>query len=397
MTSLSCFSAGTSSRKRRAPILDQVFRVGRHDAEAYPSRMPKSCGAGALQCVREGLADHVSRHGRESVTPSYAAPEPLAAHCAGAAGDGSRRDASESGWPPRRPRRASTSRRALRMDAHVGHRVPQRPGGRRAALAARAGRLGGRLASRVDLDERHPDVAAPTTVQLLGAATRARSRSALAYYVDFPTRSTAASAAWTTWRTGQKRPGAARRGRRREAADRRAATAARSRALLGESFGHDAVSASEHPALRGRARQRRLRAGAGAGQSARDRERGATSRRWRWRARRGASAITAWSSRADRALRPAAEPGTSAELAAALNSSPRSRARGSNAFVRWLSPQAPSPRTLCLDLVALQQLLADHHALDLARALADQEQRRVAVEALDLVLLRVAVAAVDAE
>src|SRR6478609_344855 len=50
-----------------------------------------------------------------------------------------------------------------------------------------------------------------------------------------------------------------------------------------------------------------------------------------------------------------------------------------------------------LDLVPLQQLLADHHALDLTRSLADQQQRRVAVEALDLVLLRVAVAAVDAE
>src|SRR5215207_5678903 len=45
--------------------------------------------------------------------------------------------------------------------------------------------------------------------------------------------------------------------------------------------------------------------------------------------------------------------------------------------------------------VALEQLLADHHLLDLGRALADQEQRRVAVDALDLVLLRVAVAAVD--
>src|SRR3954471_5750339 len=50
-----------------------------------------------------------------------------------------------------------------------------------------------------------------------------------------------------------------------------------------------------------------------------------------------------------------------------------------------------------LDLVPLEQLLADHHALDLGRALADQEQRGVAVEALDLVLLRVAVATVDAE
>src|ERR1700710_472 len=50
-----------------------------------------------------------------------------------------------------------------------------------------------------------------------------------------------------------------------------------------------------------------------------------------------------------------------------------------------------------LDLVPLQQLLADHNALDLGGALADQEQGRIAVEALDLVLLRVAVAAVDAE
>src|SRR5215813_4997777 len=50
-----------------------------------------------------------------------------------------------------------------------------------------------------------------------------------------------------------------------------------------------------------------------------------------------------------------------------------------------------------LDLVPLQELAADHHALDLRGPLADQQQRRVAVEALDLVLLRVAVAAVDAE
>src|SRR5919206_37357 len=47
--------------------------------------------------------------------------------------------------------------------------------------------------------------------------------------------------------------------------------------------------------------------------------------------------------------------------------------------------------------VALQQLLPDDHALDLRRALADEQQRGVAVQALDLVLLRVAVAAVDAE
>src|SRR5918999_5272028 len=50
-----------------------------------------------------------------------------------------------------------------------------------------------------------------------------------------------------------------------------------------------------------------------------------------------------------------------------------------------------------LDLVARQQLAPDDHALDLRRALADQQQRRVAVQPLDLVLLRVAVAAVDAE
>src|SRR5207248_1555661 len=57
-----------------------------------------------------------------------------------------------------------------------------------------------------------------------------------------------------------------------------------------------------------------------------------------------------------------------------------------------LTPPAP-----CLDLVALEQLLTDHHALDLARPLADQQQRRVTIEPLDLVLLRVAVAPVDAK
>src|SRR6185437_2222159 len=50
-----------------------------------------------------------------------------------------------------------------------------------------------------------------------------------------------------------------------------------------------------------------------------------------------------------------------------------------------------------LELVTLQQLAADDHALDLRGALADQQQRRVAIEALDLVFLGVAVAAVDAE
>src|SRR5207253_799635 len=50
-----------------------------------------------------------------------------------------------------------------------------------------------------------------------------------------------------------------------------------------------------------------------------------------------------------------------------------------------------------LDLVALQELSPDDHALDLGGALADEQQRRVAVETLDLVLLGVAVAAVDAK
>src|SRR3954447_12590813 len=47
--------------------------------------------------------------------------------------------------------------------------------------------------------------------------------------------------------------------------------------------------------------------------------------------------------------------------------------------------------------ISLQQLAPDDHPLDLGRSLADEQQRRVAVQALDLVLLRVAVAAVDAE
>src|SRR5438128_491604 len=49
------------------------------------------------------------------------------------------------------------------------------------------------------------------------------------------------------------------------------------------------------------------------------------------------------------------------------------------------------------DLMTLQELAADDHALDLGGALADQEQRRIAVQALDLVLLGVAVATVDAQ
>src|SRR5687767_7062933 len=50
-----------------------------------------------------------------------------------------------------------------------------------------------------------------------------------------------------------------------------------------------------------------------------------------------------------------------------------------------------------LDLVTLEELLADDHLLDLGGALADQEQRCVPVEALDFVLLGVPVTAVDAE
>src|SRR5436190_17237625 len=48
------------------------------------------------------------------------------------------------------------------------------------------------------------------------------------------------------------------------------------------------------------------------------------------------------------------------------------------------------------DLVARDQLLGDHLAQDLVGALADDHQHRVAVEALDLVLDREAVATEDA-
>src|SRR6476469_5160000 len=50
-----------------------------------------------------------------------------------------------------------------------------------------------------------------------------------------------------------------------------------------------------------------------------------------------------------------------------------------------------------LELVVLDEAAADDHPLDVGRALADEQHRRLAVEALDLVLLGVAVAAVDAE
>src|SRR5258708_5684513 len=62
--------------------------------------------------------------------------------------------------------------------------------------------------------------------------------------------------------------------------------------------------------------------------------------------------------------------------------------------ISW-SPSGPVARRGVSDLMTLQELAPDHHALDLGRALADQQQRRVAVDALDLVLLGVAVAAVD--
>src|SRR2546423_1464187 len=56
-----------------------------------------------------------------------------------------------------------------------------------------------------------------------------------------------------------------------------------------------------------------------------------------------------------------------------------------------------TPRPDDLDLVSLEELLSDHHALDLGSSLPYQEEGSVAVEPLDLIFLRVAVAAVDAE
>src|SRR5881628_3819240 len=56
-------------------------------------------------------------------------------------------------------------------------------------------------------------------------------------------------------------------------------------------------------------------------------------------------------------------------------------------------PRRRAPRS---DLVAADELLGDHLAQDLVRSLADDHEHRVAVEALDLVLDREAVAAEDA-
>src|ERR671914_466843 len=49
------------------------------------------------------------------------------------------------------------------------------------------------------------------------------------------------------------------------------------------------------------------------------------------------------------------------------------------------------------ELVPVQELAGDDHLLDLAGALADQEERGVAVQALDRVLGRVAIPSVDPE
>src|SRR3954454_5654741 len=67
------------------------------------------------------------------------------------------------------------------------------------------------------------------------------------------------------------------------------------------------------------------------------------------------------------------------------------------AMVIILRVEFDQPRTSALELVLLQQPATDDHPLDVGRALADEQHRRLAVEALDLVLLGVAVAAVDAE
>src|SRR3954447_1886736 len=90
--------------------------------------------------------------------------------------------------------------------------------------------------------------------------------------------------------------------------------------------------------------------------------------------------------------------GGRAEAGAARASAPARTAARASPRIRASFRKASLPVALkLLNLVPLQELLADHHALDLGSDLADQEEGRVPVEALDLVLLRVAVAAVDAE
>src|ERR1019366_1595235 len=88
---------------------------------------------------------------------------------------------------------------------------------------------------------------------------------------------------------------------------------------------------------------------------------------------------------------------------AGTSSTKRPAARSIRLFASSaISRSAPAPADCACgstpsDLVPLKQLLADHHALDLRGALSDQQQWGVAVEKLDLVLLGVAVAAVDAK
>src|SRR3954452_17652821 len=90
--------------------------------------------------------------------------------------------------------------------------------------------------------------------------------------------------------------------------------------------------------------------------------------------------------------------GGRAEAGAARASAPARTAARASPRIRASFRKASLPVALkLLNLVPLEQFAPDHHPLDLGRALADQEQRSVAVQALDLVLLRVAVAAVDAE
>src|SRR6266542_6370693 len=73
----------------------------------------------------------------------------------------------------------------------------------------------------------------------------------------------------------------------------------------------------------------------------------------------------------------------------------RARAGTSRSRFRTAIAISSAGRAKGSDLVALQELLADHHLLDLGSPLANQEQRRVAVDPLDLVLLGIAVPAVD--
>src|SRR5664280_1126933 len=58
---------------------------------------------------------------------------------------------------------------------------------------------------------------------------------------------------------------------------------------------------------------------------------------------------------------------------------------------------SPGPSASALELVVLQQAPTNDHPLDLRSALADEQHGSLAVEPLDLVLLGVAVAAVDPE